>query len=157
MCIYIYICYFAGGSREWGSDPFFYHEQSSQSAIPYGTRWRSFHIYVSVYVSLHISKYVHIYINVLLQIHIYIILKSSLMNISVYRCYIYIYIYLNVYMYIPIPAEHPRASEATQHPDRRPNDPDAVVKFMRIKKENGKSMGDNGEVKMMVKCWVNGK
>ena len=33
---------------------------------------------------------------------------------------------------------------ATQHPDRRPNDPDAVVKFMRIKKAYEQLMGAEG-------------
>ena len=90
------------------------------------------------------------------------------MNISVYRCYIYI----SMFTCTSLSADC--ASEATQHPDRRPNDPDAVVKFMRIKKAVGFSwrvfkkgtsgnpwgtcevkMPDKCQIFMMVKCWVN--
>eukprot|EP00913_Durusdinium_trenchii_P027860 g26122.t1 len=42
---------------------------------------------------------------------------------------------------------------ATQHPDRRPNDPDAVVKFMRIKKAYEQLMGSDSSLKEL-KQWA---
>ena len=42
---------------------------------------------------------------------------------------------------------------ATQHPDRRPNDPDAVVKFMRIKKAYEQLMGSDSSLQEL-KQWA---